>query len=260
MPYWHKQALLLLGMLLPAAPGKTADILHLATLAYPPFCDQEQPDGGALVAITRAAFARQGIRMQLTVLPWPRLVSQLRQGRFDGVIGVWSTDLAAMKLRAGSPVFHSLVGFYLPQHSSLSMDKPGALRGKRAGIVQGYNYSARVLQSGLLFEQARDDETNLRKLQLGRLDVAIVEKAVGDSLLATQRLRQGRLLRSGGAVLAVEPLAVGFASGSSQDYWHAQFESGLQKLKQDGQYLRMVQAAGLQEYLPLAAGNARSAH
>ncbi|MEC5207118.1 polar amino acid transport system substrate-binding protein [Vogesella perlucida] len=250
MRRWQKQGLLLLATLLPVAQSEAAGTIRLATLAYPPFCDQEQPDGGALVAITRAAFARQGIRMQLTVLPWPRLVSQLAQDRFDGVIGVWNTDLAAMRLRGGSPVFHSLVGVYLLRQSSLDIGKPGALHGKLAGIVHGYNYSDSIMRSGLKFEFARDDETNLRKLQLGRIDVAIVEKAVGDSLLATQRLRQGRLLRWGGTVLAVEPLAVGFASGSGQDYWHAQFESGLQKLKQDGQYLRMVQAAGLSQYLP----------
>lgn len=249
MQHWQKHGLLLVALLL-AARGEAAGTVRLATLAYPPFCDQERADGGALVAITRAAFARQGIRVQLSVLPWPRLVSRLEQGRFDGVIGVWNTDLAAMKLRGSSPVFHSLIGIYQPHYGSDPVRSLRQLHGKRAGIVQGYNYSSAILQSGMRFELARDEETNLRKLQLGRIDVAIAEKAVGDSLLATWRLQRGRSLRWSGLILASEPLAVGFTPGGGQDYWHVQFESGLQKLKQDGQYLRMVQAAGLREYLP----------
>lgn len=233
--------------------------IRLVTLSYPPFCDETQADGGALVAITRAAFARRGIRLSLTVLPWPRLVNQLEQGRFDGVIGVWSTDLLTMHLQPSPPLFNSLIGVYQRSGDDAVPLDYRTLRGKRAGIVQGYNYSQAVLESGMQFDTARDDETNLRKLQLGRIDVAVVEKAVGDALLATRLLPSAKSVRWGGLVLAQEPLSVGFTAGKRQAYWHGQFVAGLQQLKQDGQYLRLVRAAGLQEYLPATAATGAQA-
>lgn len=226
-----------------------APSIRLANFDYPPFCDASQPDGGSLVAITREAFALQGIRVELVHLPWSRVIAQAQQVRVDGVIGIWPDDAQQMQLRMAPPVYLSLIGVYLPAASPLPQ-RLDDLRGKRAGTVQGYNYGPRLLASGMLPEPVHDDETNLRKLQTGRIQVAVIEKAVGDYLLQTPRIRQGPALRWGGLLLARQPLSIGFTATAKQQYWAQQFDAGFARLKQQGRYQQIALDAGLQAYLP----------
>lgn len=244
-----KPWLLVLAGLGLASSGTAASRIRLASFEYPPFCDSSRPDGGGLVAIVREAFALQSIHVDLVQLPWRRVMTHARQGRVDGVIGIWPDDAKQMQLLAAAPVYVSQLGVYqlaaAPLPASLAQ-----LRGKRAGVVQGYQYGAQVLASGMLFDQANDDETNLRKLQTGRVQVALVEKAVGDYLLQTPRLRLGAPLRWGGLVLDRQPLSVGFAATPRQQAWARQFAAGFARLKQQGRYQQIALDAGLQAYLP----------
>ena len=226
-----------------------APSIRLANFDYPPFCDTSQPDGGSLVAITREAFALQGIRVQLVQLPWSRVIHQALQARVDGVIGIWPEDAQQMGLRSAAPIYISQIGVYLPRTQRVPV-RLAALRGKRAGTVQGYNYGPRLLGSGMLLEPVHDDETNLRKLQTGRIEVAVMEKAVGDYLLQTPRIRLGTPVHWGGVVLGRQPLSIGFTATPQQDYWARQFDAGFKRLKQSGRYRQIAGNARLHAYLP----------
>lgn len=244
-----KPWLLVLAGLGLASTVASANSIRLASFDYPPFCDSSRPDGGGLVAIVREAFALQGIHVDLVQLPWRRVMTQARQGRVDGVIGIWPDDARQLQLLAAAPVYISQLGVYQPAGKPLPRSL-AELRGKRAGVVQGYQYGAQILASGMLFDYANDDETNLRKLQTGRVQVALVEKAVGDYLLQTPRLRLGAPLRWGGLVLDRQPLSVGFTATQEQQVWARQFAAGFARLKQQGRYQQIAREAGLQAYLP----------
>ncbi|MBP7065372.1 transporter substrate-binding domain-containing protein [Ferrovibrio sp.] len=72
--------LLWLAALAPAA----AQPLRLATgNDYAPFADQHEPEGGALTALVRAAFAAIGRDTEVTHTSWNRALEETRQGRFD---------------------------------------------------------------------------------------------------------------------------------------------------------------------------------
>lgn len=219
--------------------------ITLATYDYPPYCDSHDRDGGALVAIVKAAFDEEDIPVNLAVLPWQRLSSLSANGRFDGVIGVWKTDAPSLKIRPGPPVFRSVLGYYQRSDNPLS---PGKLAGRQAGTVSGYHYPATVRHLGTNFDVARDDETNLRKLQQGRIDLAITEKAVGDALLRNGRLPPKPDLLWNGHVLGTEALSLGLYQGRLYPYWQQTFMRGLQKIQQNGRYHRIVSRYGLQAY------------
>ncbi|MGL6046623.1 MAG: hypothetical protein ACRC02_09185, partial [Vogesella sp.] len=126
--------------------------ITLATLEYPPFCDSQKPGGGALVSIVREAFAQQDIPVNVVVMPWQRVMSLSQHGRFDGVIGVWQTDLKSMRLKAGNPVFHSLIGVYVVQGAAPLPLPSSWLGGKLAGTVAGYHYPASVLALNMVLD------------------------------------------------------------------------------------------------------------
>lgn len=229
-----------------AMPANQA--ITLATLEYPPFCDSQKADGGALISIVREAFAYQDVPINLVVMPWQRVVSLSQHGRFDGVIGIWQTDLKSMRLKAGNPIFHSLIGAYALQGKTPLPLTSRWIPGKLAGTVAGYNYPANVLGLGMVLDSTRDDETNLRKLQQQRIQLAITEKAVGDALIRSGKLPSRPRLAWGELVLAREVLSVGFAASSLQTHWVNAFNQGLWKLHQSGRYRQIVLAHQLQEF------------
>lgn len=220
--------------------------ISLATFHYPPYIDSKAADQGALVAIVQAALKLEDIPVHITVLPWQRLSSLSSNGRFDGVIGVRRHDEKTLKVRMSQAVFYSVIGFY--QRSQFLTMTSNPLAGRRAGVVAGYSYTPVIWQLGSNFDQARDDETNLRKLQQGRIDIAISEKAVGEALIRQNRIPRSPALYWGEVVLAREALSVGFYNGPLQAYWQQAFERGLQKLQHSGRYREIVASHRLQDY------------
>ncbi len=222
--------------------------ITLATLEYPPFCDSQKPGGGALVAIVREAFALEDIPVNVVVMPWQRVVSLSQHGRFDGVIGIWQTDLKSMQLQAGHPVFRSLIGAYTLQGRAPLPLTSSWLGGKLAGTVAGYHYPANILGLKMVLDSTRDDETNLRKLQQQRIQLAMTEKAVGDALIRSGKLPGRPKLVWGEVVLAQEALSVGFAASNMRPFWMKSFNQGLWKLHQSGRYRQIVAMHQLQEF------------
>jgi len=222
--------------------------ITLATLEYPPFCDSQQPDGGALVSIVREAFAQEDIPVNVIVMPWQRVVALNHYGRFDGVIGIWRSDQTSMRLQQGNPVFQSLIGAYVVQGKAPLPLTMSWLRNGLAGTIAGYQYPHSIVNLRLKMDSTRDDETNLRKLQQQRIQVAITEKAVGDALIRSGKLPSWPQLAWGALVLGKEVISVGFAPSAMQAYRRDAFNRGLWKLHQNGRYQHIVAAHQLQEF------------
>ena len=114
------------------------------------------------------------------------------------------------------------------------------LRGRRVGIVRGYGYPPRILASGLLAEEAVDDISNLRKLAARRFDLVLLERIVGEHLVAGDAALRGRLAWQEPALERI-PLMVGFnAPRPGQPDWAAIFERGLRELHASGEYMRIL--------------------
>lgn len=222
--------------------------ITLATLEYPPFCDGQQPDGGALVSIVREAFAQEDIRVNVTVMPWQRVIALNHHSRFDGVIGIWRTDQKNMQLQPGNPVFQSLIGAYVVRGKAPLPLPMSWLPGRLAGTVAGYQYPESMLKLKMELDSTRDDETNLRKLQQQRIQLAITEKAVGDALIRSGKLPTRPQLAWGELVLGKEVISVGFAANPMQSFWRTAFNRGLWKLHQNGRYQQIAAAYQLQEF------------
>ncbi|MDC7716050.1 transporter substrate-binding domain-containing protein [Vogesella sp. DC21W] len=231
-----------------AAATTAQPAITLATLEYPPFCQRQRPDGGALVSIVREAFAQEDIPVNVIVMPWQRVVALNQYGRFDGVIGLWRSDQKSMQLQPGNPVFQSLIGAYIVQGKAPLPLAAGWLTSRLAGTVAGYHYPESIIKLKLNQDDTRDDETNLRKLQQRRVQFAMTEKAVGDTLIRSGKLPSRPQLAWGELVLAKEVVSVGFAPSAMQSFWRDAFNRGLWKLHQNGRYHQITTEYQLQEF------------
>jgi polar amino acid transport system substrate-binding protein len=217
-----------------------AQPLRLATLEYPPYSSEHLRNGGSIVELTRRAFATQGYAAQIDFLPWARVRAALRQGHYQGALALWPREVQEERLIASRPLFYSELGLFVRRDHAPNVDHLEQLRGKTLGIVRGYGYPQRILGAGLILEEAVDDLSNLRKLQAGRFDQILLERRVGEHLVARDPQLRGQLVWQG-TVLERIPLLVGFApSHPDQPDWIRIFEQGLRELHASGEYRHIL--------------------
>ncbi|RMH87080.1 ABC transporter substrate-binding protein [Pseudomonas sp. AOB-7] len=227
--------LLLTCALAQAEPGP-----RLATLEYPPYASQQLDDGGSIVALTRRAFALRGYAAHIDFLPWARVRAELRNGTYQGALALWPREIGEEGLIASRPLFYSELGLFVRQGHELRFQRLQQLAGQKLGIVRGYGYPQRILDAGLVLEEAVDDISNLRKLHAGRFDLVLLERRVGEYLIAGDPQLHGQLRWHGRALERI-PLLVGFVPAQpGQTDWSAIFEQGLRDLHASGEYMQIL--------------------
>lgn len=220
--------------------GVRAD-LRLATLEYPPYCSQSLPQGGSIVELTTRAFATQGYKVQVDFMPWARVRAALHSGHYQGALALWPREVVEEKLHASRPLFYSELGFFVRKDTPIDFKDLAELKGRKVGVVRGYGYPTSVLHSGFSAEEAVDDISNLRKLDARRFDLVLLERAVGQYLIATDKHLRGKLQWQPPALERI-PLLAGFTEPrAGQPDWAQIYERGLRDLLASGEYSRILE-------------------
>ncbi|MCY1501983.1 Bacterial extracellular solute-binding protein, family 3 [compost metagenome] len=232
---------LLLSLILLLASWAHATPLRLATLEYPPYCSQALENGGSIVELVTRAFASQGQAVQIDFLPWARVRAELGSGRYQGALALWPREIQEERLVASRPLFYSELGFFSRSGKPVPFHSLADLRGRKVGIVRGYGYPDNLLHSGFVSEEAVDDLSNLRKLAAGRFDLVLLERVVGNYLIARHADLGGKVRWQEPALVRI-PLLVGFTPPrAGQTDWVQVFERGLRTLHASGDYMRILQ-------------------
>lgn len=166
-----------------AAQSETAVLL---TTEYPPFSVAAAPDGGAFVAALRLALQGTDWQLDVRTVPWARVPVELARGGVDGVLICWPKDISQLKLLPTQAFFESRLGFFVRKVDGPVIDVTlETLRGKTVGTVRGYAYPDMLDAAGVVRAEVSSDLLNLKKLAIGRVDLAVLERATGEYLLAT---------------------------------------------------------------------------
>jgi polar amino acid transport system substrate-binding protein len=227
--------LLVLSLQVMASPD-----LRMATLEYPPYSSEHLAGGGSIVELTRRAFAVRGYPIQIDFLPWARVRAALGSGRYQGALALWPKEIKEEGLQASRPLFYSELGLFTRNGYPLQFSRLQELRGKTLGIVRGYGYPQHIFSAGLQLEEAVDDISNLRKLNAQRFDLVLLERIVGNHLIANDAQLRGKLVWQGN-VLERIPLLVGFLpTKAGEPDWREIFEQGVRDLHSSGEYMQIL--------------------
>src|SRR5688500_15785549 len=80
-------ALLATALPVAAAPAAAAEpVVRLASLEWEPYIGPRLPDQGYAAALVRAAFADQGMKVEISFYPWARALHLARTGAVDGLM------------------------------------------------------------------------------------------------------------------------------------------------------------------------------
>lgn len=158
-----------------------AEEWSFTTLEWPPFSGT-LPQGGSMSVVLRAAYATQAAEIRITILPWKRAVTSAMQ--VDGPhVGFFTATPAECKAAGGvlsdQPIGHFRYALAQREELPIVWSKPDDLAGLLIGIVDGYDNGPIIedlrRQGRIQVDSAPSDAINLRKLQAGRIDAAIVE-------------------------------------------------------------------------------------
>jgi polar amino acid transport system substrate-binding protein len=215
--------------------------LVLASTDYPPYFDQALPEQGTVTALTRAAFKAAGYDITLVFLPWARLMYELKEGKYDGVVAVWYAADRESFLALTDPVVQTNIGFYANASKRVDVSKLEKLKGHTIGTVRGYanplNFEAAHLQT----EEVGNDITNLRKLDKARIDLALVDKALAKHLIKQEWPDGNNNLVWLEPPVQTMPLFVGI-SRYNPDFGKilSNFNKGLGDIKRSGEYDKIL--------------------
>lgn len=220
------------------APVAAQDkVARLTSLDWPPFSDSTAADQGAAVAVAKAAFAAMGYALQVDFYPWNRAVNLVRAGtRYHGYFPEYDGEAVRQEFVVSVPLGSSPLGFAEPAGKPVSWSTLMDLKGLRLGMVDGYintaELDALVNAGDLTAEKVNADTINLRKLVVGRLDLAVIDKAVMRHLLRTDAILKDApsMVRFNDHVLEDKTLHIAFRNDEAGQEMAGIFAQGLARI------------------------------
>lgn len=240
--------------------GATEDpVVRLATLDWAPYVGSDLPGEGWISEVVRAAFARQGYRVELTWLPWSRGLMESADGRYDGLMPMYDGPGRRDSYLLSSPLPAAQVGLWTRADQALAWDGQdiAPLQGLRVGVVQGYvNHPAiDASDAHLELDQARNDRLNMAKLAAGRVDVIVIDFLVARHLQAEDPSLD-RLVPVSPA-FELRPTYVGFSRHTARSAeLVSAFDAGLAALIEDGDLAEILTRAGVIDLVTLPGAGA----
>lgn len=154
------------------------EVWKVTSLDWQPFSGKALPEGGAGIAVLRAALKAEGIELQVEFYPWTRALDTAKQPAYAGVYPSWPEDVAE-GFTPSAVLFKSPVGFVEPKAKPLTWTKLEDLKGKKIGIVQDYGntpeFMVLVKNGTIKGEVVVSDLMNIRKVAGARLDGAFID-------------------------------------------------------------------------------------
>lgn len=185
---------------------------------------------------TMIVFERLGVQVQWQFLPWKRCLAMLEQGNADGALDIFhSHDRDALLLYPSESLSEvEFVLFYANTHPHPAQ-RLDDLRGLTIGTSPGYLYGADFSES-TLFEQepAPSHEANFGKLLLGRVDLVITDRRVGQHVI--QRMGLEGKVSQAPMLVNRQPQFLAVRRGTGMDLLVQRFGAELKRFKQEPAY------------------------
>lgn len=205
------------------------------------------PAKGIAVELFQELGERLDVTFQLMLLPWKRCLLWAETGDYDGIMLLTRNSDRATYLSFTDPVHkdRNLVWHRSDREFEQSFKSFEEFRGFRIGITAGFNYGEEfnraVKELGLVVEEAPNILSNLRRLDLGRIDVFLVNKPAAEFAMVEFPDLRDRLSYAQGPFDAL-PFFIGLSKASPIEGELARFNQAISDMRDDGTLERIFNA------------------
>lgn len=189
--------------------------LRLSTLEWPPFVGLELSNQGTVSTRVRSICAAAGMDLDVSFLPWKRVLMEARTGTVQGYFPEYRSAEREKEFYFSQAVGCSVVGLVHRRDMTMDWTRLEELASYRIGVVDGYVNTEefdRLVDMGILYPvKCNSDELALRMIEAGRIDAAVMDRAVFRHLsgkAASSQTPSGLVF--GANILAVHSLHVCF--------------------------------------------------
>lgn len=235
-------AFVVTGMVGMAAAAET---VTLAADSWAPFSGEPGDRPGSMVEITTAIFEKAGYKVEYSLQPWKRVLTDVAKGALDGAVGASDADGLHVPTEAagmcGTAVF-------VRKDSAWRYTGIESLAPLTVGAAEAYTYGepidsyiAKVKGSDKLQLAGGDAPlaTNIKKLAAGRLDAVLETPEVFWSCLKDMGLKGEDFIQAG-MVIEPGPFYSAFTPNERGRKLAKIFDDGMAELRKSGDLAKIL--------------------
>ncbi|WP_217651048.1 substrate-binding periplasmic protein [Atopomonas hussainii] len=239
--------LVLLLALLPLS--SFAAEVKIANGEWSPYLSANLKKNGFVSDLVSQAFAREGMTVKYTFLPWKRGFEDTKAAKLDASI-VWSkTAEREADFLYSDPVLDLQTVFFYSASKGFDWSDAASLKGKKLGGVTGYSYGFEDEEKtgAVNIQRISSAEANYTKLVDGRIDAVLEDLDVG--LEMVQKMGLSDTVKHHDKAVVTRPyyLIVSKQAANGQAIIDA-FNKGLKALREDGTFDSILAASRAGEY------------
>lgn len=225
------------------SPDIKKKTIYFSTLEVPPYISEKLPYSGVILRIISDAYKSEGYTVKYEWLPPKRAEFYARKGLVDGFIGGQKTFEREKQFNFGDPAVHLDIVFFHLKNFNFNWETVNDLKGLTVGSrigVKGYgdDFWEAAHTEAFHIEYTKNTIHSIRQLLAGRIDVFPTQKYFGFAIINQFFTKED----AAKITYNKNPLNTGdYYILFSKKGKHGQeiidaFNSGLRKLKANGQY------------------------
>lgn len=165
-------------------PLFAGNTVKLATLDWEPYIGLKLPDQGYVASLVREAYKATGYSVEMSFMPWARVVAMAKEGKYDGYLPEYYADSLKDDFFVSESFPGGPLGFFKRKADNITFTSLADLKSYKIGVVRDYVNTEEFDKADFLQKDvANNDITNLRKLTGKRIDLVVADKFVGTYLL-----------------------------------------------------------------------------
>ncbi|WP_397450402.1 substrate-binding periplasmic protein [Pseudomonas sp. NA-150] len=218
-----------------------AEKLRIVTEPWAPYVYMENGQPRGLDYDTTAIiFQRLGIDVEWHFLPWKRCLAMLEQGQADGALDIFkSPERENLLLYPSEPLSDVEWVLFYANARPHPIQYLNDLHGLTVGVSPGYVYGQDFESSPLFIrEAAPSHEANFGKLLLGRVDLVVTDRRVGEYLL--DQLKARDQVTQSPMVISKRPQYLAVRKKAGMDLLVQRFAAELKRFKREAAYAELV--------------------
>ena len=183
----HRLTALVVSLFIFSGAGTAfGESITLATLNWEPFYGEKLPENGFVAALSREAFRRAGYELNIKFMNWNRALELSKKGKFDGILGAYYSEERAAHFVFPAPVSQNQESFIAKKGAGITFAAVEDLKSYKIGGLLGSAPIAELKKAGLRIEATADELSSLKKLNAGRIDLAVMGRQNLNYAMANQ--------------------------------------------------------------------------
>lgn len=199
---------------------------------------------GLLAEIVRGSFKDAGYNVEIVILPPGRMKRQAQEGEIDGIIGIIPDKKVYKELIFSEKLVVIDLSPIVLNETEVPYNSIKDLEGYKVGVVRGVGFEE--LFPALTFENVTSTEMNVTKMLNNRIPVILEDPLIVNFILQKKYSNHKDLYKVLHPPVFTTPLVIGFSNNKSGfNNTLSIFNKGLQGLKEDGTYERIIKKYNL---------------